>query len=136
MTDFQIIERPEWNGYAVEVRYPGFEGPVGINERLAQSKGLSEETVRLLVQTHIRLRRMFWIASRITHRDERKRIGAIVQKIEFKLQRLWGFKQDPNFHSWFFRIPGCTCPKMDNQERIGTGYFIRTLDCPFHGEPE
>jgi hypothetical protein len=53
-------------------------------------------------------------------------------QIEFDLQEAWGFPKDSNFHR-FWDIPGCTCPTIDNNERIGTGYFIINGGCPLHG---
>lgn len=52
---------------------------------------------------------------------------------EYRLQALWNFTADSNFHSYWFKMPHCTCPYMDNQERIGTGMFIISGDCPLHG---
>jgi hypothetical protein len=51
---------------------------------------------------------------------------------EFKLQELWGFPADVNFHR-FWDIPGCKCPKMDNDERVGVDQKIITSTCPYHG---
>jgi len=61
-----------------------------------------------------------------------KELANDVTKTEFKLQKLWGFPQDENFHRWF-DVPKCTCPKMDNAERLGTEYRIINEDCPIHG---
>lgn len=54
------------------------------------------------------------------------------EQIEFAMQQCWGFEMDRNHHRWF-EVPKCTCPKMDNADRIGTPYRIHTADCPIHG---
>ena len=38
----------------------------------------------------------------------------------------------PSKYSRFWLDKGCTCPKMDNEDRFGTGYFIINLECPIH----
>ena len=57
-----------------------------------------------------------------------------VTKLEFELQRLWGFPQDEEFHKYWLNIGNCTCPKMDSLDRLGYGRIIN-LDCPVHGTP-
>jgi len=57
-----------------------------------------------------------------------------LEQTEFKMQELFGFKQDRNYHRYWLHSPGCTCPKLDNQDNYGTKYRIIDLDCPVHGE--
>lgn len=59
----------------------------------------------------------------------------MIEDIEFILQMLWGFSLDANFHTHWIDIRGCTCPRMDNMERIGFGRVISS-DCPWHGNNE
>lgn len=60
----------------------------------------------------------------------------VIEDIEFTLQGLWKFTRDVNYHTHWIEIKGCTCPKMDNQERWGTGR-ITVSTCPWHWkEPE
>jgi len=54
-----------------------------------------------------------------------------VTKIEFKLQKLWGFKANIKFHRWF-DVPKCKCSKLDNEENIGSNFKIITNSCPIH----
>lgn len=54
-----------------------------------------------------------------------------VEKIEFALQRVWGFPEDIKFHEWY-TVPHCTCPSMDNEDRKGTPYCIINENCPIH----
>jgi hypothetical protein len=57
----------------------------------------------------------------------------LIEDLEFKLQAAWGFSQDKNYHNRWNRIFGCTCPTMDNKERIGTPYRIFNTSCKWHG---
>ena len=52
--------------------------------------------------------------------------------LEFELQENWNFPKDEKYHTWWNRFKGCTCPKMDNDERFGYDKII-SEDCPFHG---
>jgi len=54
-------------------------------------------------------------------------------KIEFALQRAWGFPQSMAYHR-FWETPKCTCPKMDNEEQYATKQFIIMANCPLHGD--
>lgn len=51
---------------------------------------------------------------------------------EGKLQVAWGFDFDHTMQRWF-NIPKCTCPKLDNEERLGTVHRIIVEGCPCHG---
>ena len=56
-----------------------------------------------------------------------------IEDCEFALQGLWKFTRDANFHTWWLRTKGCTCPRMDNTDPM---YFgggkITVSDCPHH----
>ena len=56
----------------------------------------------------------------------------VVKCMEYTLQSLWRFPLSSNFHMHQFYIDGCLCPKLDNKERFGSGYFVYSMDCPFH----
>ena len=56
-----------------------------------------------------------------------------VRKCEFKMQELWGLKADENYHTYWMMPKQCTCPKMDNLDRLGFGRII-SEDCPLHGK--
>lgn len=51
--------------------------------------------------------------------------------IELMLQQEWGFPQDPDFHSYWYQVPYCKCPVMDNRDMFGMK--IINSDCPVHG---
>lgn len=52
--------------------------------------------------------------------------------IEYQLQDCWGFERN---NSWFkfWDRPGCTCPKMDNDDSYPSGIYNIRGDCPIHG---
>jgi hypothetical protein len=57
----------------------------------------------------------------------------LIEDLEFKLQAAWGLSQDKNYHNRWNRIKGCSCPTMDNRERVGTPYRIHSITCKWHG---
>lgn len=64
---------------------------------------------------------------------ELKELCKNITECEFKLQELWGFPKDKNFHR-FWETPKCTCPKMDNEDAYPTGYYAINMQCILHGE--
>lgn len=52
-------------------------------------------------------------------------------ELENLQQELWGFGANADFHRWF-DLPGCTCPLLDNQDRIGSSQRIINTECPIH----
>ena len=60
-------------------------------------------------------------------------VSAQLEDVEFRLQGLWGFKQDSAYHTWWLKPKSCTCPKMDNADPAfyGGGKIING-DCPIH----
>lgn len=58
-------------------------------------------------------------------------IGEFLFEIEEELQRLWGFPVDSAYYH-FWRVPGCQCSKLDNEDAWPTGYYVRNLGCQVH----
>lgn len=56
-----------------------------------------------------------------------------IETIEFKMQEIFGFNKDKNFHRYWNESPRCTCPKLDNIDLYGTEYRIFDTECPIHG---
>jgi hypothetical protein len=107
-----------------------------LNGSLAQRQGVSDEAMAALVTSHQLRHVLFTAAEQVKSEPLKLRMLArMFTALEFEQQRLWNFALDDRFHH-FFELPGCTCPKLDNLERLGTSYSIRALDCPIHGEPK
>lgn len=98
------------------------------NEALAESQGLTDNEKMRLDQKYAELFGVLY------NPGAWNSPVAQVRKIEFDLQKLWKFEQDPKFHRYQLYIKGCTCPKMDNEERVGrTEDRIHSFSCPWHG---
>lgn len=74
----------------------------------------------------------------LNKKDQRKikKFTDGLTELEFGAQKAWGFAQDSKYHLWWMDMPGCSCPKMDNRERQGIGYYITDTSCPWHGDFE
>lgn len=105
-----------------------------INPRLAARQGLTDLQIDELKDLHIKRCQLY---ERFTYflTQENSYIPELLKEYtagEFAMQRLWGFPEDANYHR-FWDIPACTCPRMDNNERVGTPYHITSSECPLHG---
>ena len=97
-----------------------------INHALADKMGLSLDVRNKIENTHEFLDYV------LNNPSEFNEPVAIVEFTEYFLQQLWGFKQDRNFHTHWWRIKGCTCPSLDNLDRVDTGQRVINATCPWH----
>ncbi len=106
-----------------------------LNDHLAQARNISDEVLARIVHWHKAKLAIFEKMSGTDDSVELKKLAQMVEDIEFTLQELWGFPRDANFHRpW--DVPKCLCPKLDNEDRLGTPYRITVQNCPIHGESD
>lgn len=104
----------------------------GLNPRLAEKQKLTQKKVDKIISLHKEKHALFLKMEAAKETETLKHLAQEVTKVELKLQKAWGFPQDENFHYWY-NVPQCECPKMDNRENWGTPYKIITQKCPVHG---
>jgi hypothetical protein len=104
-----------------------------INMDLAMGRNLSEITVKLIEQNHEAIEHMFKGIDQHVSELGYKGVVDYIEIIEYRLQYLWGFPMDKNYHKYWFEVPGCTCPKLDNHDMIGSSRAVFNMTCPFHG---
>lgn len=109
-----------------------------INVELAVARGLSDEDIEAIKERHqfrtVTENALAMIASgqgRGVPADRWNLLRAW-RANESELQKLWGFPVDSSYHKEF-RIEGCSCPKEDNEQYVGTQYRYVNKSCPFHG---
>lgn len=71
--------------------------------------------------------------------DDVESLKAYAEKVtatEYFMQEAWGFDRNSDFHKYWFTMPNCSCPTMDNEEMIGTKYRITSMECIIHGLQE
>jgi len=108
-----------------------------INEELAKKQKLTELGILEIKSRHQLRDTIQEKMETIPESDvtELQGLFKLWTKNEFKLQKLWNFPEDINFHkSW--HLPKCTCPKLDNDERHPIGFYIRTVGCPIHNQEQ
>lgn len=98
--------------------------------QLAEKQNLSEGARRLIVRLHESRVELFKKAAGLKNPRKLKELADELESVEFELQEVWGFERDRLKHSWWYRIPRCACPKMDNSERL-RGRIIMD-GCPVH----
>lgn len=106
-----------------------------LNRLLIKRQGCTVETVEKLKQVHYE---RMGVIKRMEETDDPVALQVLnksIIEIDFKLQELWGFPQDPNYHRWW-EVPKCKCPKLDNSDNYGTKYRIIRGDCPVHNMPK
>ncbi len=109
------------------------------NEELLEKQNVTEDQKVELEKLYLLLEGTVNTAKNLVDKDSLDYttghiLANTVKDIEFMLQKNWNFPQNEEFHSYWFRMPGCKCAKMDNQERLGTPYAVITKSCPYHGE--
>ena len=115
----------------------GLDGKVitHLNSRLAVRQKVTDDQLQALRASHVVRRTIFDLAkANETHATTLRMLARVFDNLENEQQLLWNFGADPNFHR-FFDMPGCTCPRMDNEDRLGTPYHVYSGDCPIHGDP-
>lgn len=113
------------------VKYPG-RPAILLNQALIKEQRITPDKLAQLKGYHYVLQSYYEQMEIEENPIALKELFKNVTHYNFLLQEVWGFPQNENFHYWW-RVPRCTCPKMDNEERYGTKYRIISFDCPVHG---
>jgi len=108
-----------------------------LNERLIEQQGLSNDDVAELEYLHDTREILFRQAESLdpTYAPDLGLLqlyADLLESLEYNMQRVWKFDQDASKHSWWFRLPHCKCPKMDNADPL---YMHRVYSgaCRIHG---
>lgn len=125
-TDFQTAMKT----YRSNTRY---RYPVNLNTNLIEKQQVPSEKVEALKFTHELLDFIDYLSESMSEKKiyEQKFLARMRIAIEYDQQNLWGFEQNSTFHR-FFDFPKCSCPNMDNRERLGTPYKVYSQDCIIH----
>lgn len=111
-----------------------YDEGIRLNERLVLQQKLSESEVAEILRLHeYKLTIRAKMKALPPDNPKIKAYAKDLERIEFLLQDAWKFERNINYHK-FWEAPHCTCPKMDNDDAYPTGYYVRHLGCPVHGE--
>lgn len=112
-----------------------------INMKLAKERGLSNERIRHIQNVQTQRDAIIYVmkvTSPDTYEEYEDFISFIkgeaelLARTDYRLQELWGFEQNSDWHK-FWETPHCSCPKMDNLDRWGTGHAVVSMHCILHG---
>lgn len=104
-----------------------------INQSMVNRHKVSAENVQKIVKLQT-IRKYFYDFIELSgDREEIRRLDKIITQIEFRLQELWGFPQNRNYHRWF-DVPKCSCPKWDNNDSLGSDFRTINPNCILHGK--
>ena len=112
----------EYNPDDIDIKY------LVPNEDLIKLKNISPEYRQVLIDTYKLLTMV------LDRPDLYEDPVQHVEALEYSMQIMWGFPPYKDYHSYWDKIKGCTCPQMDNRDMIGTGKRYVNGDCPFHGD--
>jgi len=105
-----------------------------LNKRMLIRQGITDlKVIEALKESHIT---KFEIFEKMENTDDPQKLHQLAiefEQLEFAQQTLWGFKMNSNYHYWW-KVPKCTCPDMDNYDTYGTKYKHVNSNCPVHGK--
>ena len=105
------------------------------DEKEISTLGKTKETIKEWCRYHRKIDKLFEKTERVYENGKLTRKKA--QKILRKLHRYLNIVRDSIDQSTYemleFDLAGCTCPCMDNKERVGQNEKLYTIDCPYHG---
>ncbi len=104
-----------------------------LNSSLVLKQQLDVSELRALKSLHAEKLKYFDLMEQTDDPEKLKAYANEVKFIEFEMQKNWHFPQDESFHDWY-RVPKCTCPKLDNQDRKGSRFKVIDPQCPIHGD--
>ena len=111
-----------------------YDEGIRLNEHLILQQKLSESEVLQILKLHeYKLTIRAKMRALPSDNPKIKAYAKDLERVEFLLQDAWKFERNINYHK-FWEAPHCTCPKMDNDDAYPTGYYVRHLGCPVHGE--
>jgi hypothetical protein len=109
-----------------------------LNFYLINKQGLNVNDVAELEGLHKSLTMIFGVMKELDptdsdHVNQLHEFVPVIESIEFNMQRVWKFPLTRERHTWWFKVPHCKCPKLDNAEPSWPGRIING-DCPVHGK--
>lgn len=110
-----------------------------LNPHLLRRQHINPAEEELILTLHRMRQELFDFASTLEPTDTQdrpvlKQLPAILEPIEYAMQRAWKFEESKAFHTWWYRMPNCHCPRMDNDDMQGVEQSVINLSCPIHGK--
>lgn len=108
---------------------------VVLNENLIKAKNLSNKQIERIKDLHLQKMKVFEKMEKTNNSFKLREFNDNLDEIEKELQLAWGFPYNTNYFK-FWERPKCSCPKMDNNDRYPSKYYIYNNNCKIHGKIE
>lgn len=60
-----------------------------------------------------------------------------VEALQYVIQFLYDFDMTKDYHTYWYKVKGCSCPKLDNNDpMVAPNIRITDTTCKFHGTKE
>lgn len=105
---------------------------IELNLELIQSNDLTKQQIENILELHRERMELFYSQSEFDNRIKLNIFNDLVEKIEFALQKEWGFDINRDYHTWWFQVPNCTCSKHINMATFGKPERFVNDCCPIH----
>lgn len=102
---------------------------VNLNQQLIKQQKLSKYDIE---QLYIAYDELDILLSNECQLSDKELPDAITRQ-EYKLQKLWRFTPNSDFHRYWYMTPRCSCPKLDNDDLIGSKHRWFSGGCKLHG---
>ena len=113
----------------------GSQPKAKINKALVAEKNVSDETLETIKDLHIDrhiIEGMMKACDPIMANTRLRELNEKWHKVQFELQEAWGFPLKKDWHRYWWSLPHCDCPKMDNADAFPFRSYISPV-CPIHG---
>ena len=110
-----------------------------LNPSLVLKQKLTQEDIDEIKRLHVIRLELFDYMRKPEVARDRDLLRHCVQgmeDIEFCMQMAWKFDKDRSKHTWWYQVPNCECPMIDNHDLFGIDRRIINQDCPCHGRVE
>ena len=105
---------------------------ISVNLSLAEVRGLSYDDIRIVETLH-KVRDRIHKKLKAEEAEPTPAVAKFLEDIEETLGEIWFGKADLSYYK-FWKVPKCTCPKIDNADIDPSGAYYYSIDCPLHGK--
>lgn len=103
-----------------------------LNTNLIRERQLTDIQVRAIEKIHEERLAIEETMANTDHPELLHQLFSLWTDNQLRLQAAWGFTPDDTYHK-FWRVPRCTCPQLDNEDRYPSKAMVISDACPVHG---
>lgn len=100
-----------------------------LNPVLVEQQNLTSSQIKRIVRLHAKRWKLF--VDSITMKPTV--VVQRLEKLEYALQRAWGFIEDSDRHTHWYTVPGCSCSIGHNNQLFGDTRRNINETCKYHG---